>query len=149
MTNKTKIAIVLALILALMVAVPPKQTLKYHNPSIPNCLQVKLPQFSISKANAEGQSYTLAVLATAYWTHVGGHGIAADGNPAIAYHTLAVDPNVIPFGSRVHVPGIGWMLAHDTGGLIKGNRIDIAMESTEAAINWGIREVTITVIPPK
>lgn len=112
-------------------------------------MQIKLPKFEPSTAQAQQHHYILHVVATAYWTHVGGHGIAYDGNPAVAYHTLAVDPNVIPLGSKVHVPGIGWLLAHDTGSAIKGNRIDIAMESNRAALNWGRRELTITVIPPQ
>lgn len=135
--------------LALMVALPPRPTPKYQNPDLPKAMQFRLPTFETSAAEAQQHHYILHVVATAYWTHVGGHGIAYDGNPAVAYHTLAVDPNVIPLGSKVHVPGIGWMLAHDTGGAIKGNRIDIAMESNRAAIEWGRREVTITVIPPQ
>lgn len=101
-------------------------------------LQVKPPEFK-----------KLVVEATAYWyldpVDASGTGLAADGNPAIPYRTIAVDPNVIPLGSEVFVPGIGWCLAHDTGGAIIGNKIDIAMDSREAAFNWGRRSIEIQV----
>lgn len=149
MTKKQKVLVLLMLMLTLMVTLPPKQLPEYQNPDLPKSMQIQWPVFSQKVAKAEQHHYILHVIATAYWTHVGGHGIAYDGNPAVAYRTLAVDPNVIPLGSKVHVPGIGWMLAHDTGSAIKGNRIDIAMESNQAAINWGRKELTVTVIPPQ
>lgn len=51
-------------------------------------------------------------------------GQAADGRPAVPYRTIAVDPRVIPPGSRVYIPGFGIMDPHDTGGDIKGNRVE-------------------------
>ena len=149
MTKKQKVLVGLVLMLTLMATLPPKQLPEYQNPDLPKSMQIRWPTFSQNVVNAEQHHYVLHVVATAYWTHVGGHGIAYDGNPAVAYRTLAVDPNVIPLGSKVHVPGIGWMLAHDTGSSIKGNRIDIAMESNQAAIKWGRKELTVTVIPPQ
>lgn len=74
-----------------------------------------------------------------------GTGLAADGKPAIPYKTIAVDPNVIPMQSEVYVPDIGWCIAHDTGGAIKGNKIDIAMDSKEAAYQWGRRIVRVKI----
>ncbi len=47
--------------------------------------------------------------------------------------TIAVDPRVIPLGSRVYIDGYGEYIAEDTGSAIKGNRIDIYMDSHEAA----------------
>lgn len=93
--------------------------------------------------------YVLDVVATAYWVmdpvDASGTGLAADGKPAIPYKTIAVDPNVIPMQSEVYVPGIGWCRAHDTGSAIKGNKIDIAMESREAAYQWGRRIVRVKI----
>ena len=89
--------------------------------------------------------------ATAY-THVAvpgvadingtGDGITRSGLP-VAEGLIAVDPTVIPLGSHVWVEGFGVLLAADTGGAIKGNRIDIFMENRADAINWGRRKVTV------
>ena len=105
------------------------------------------------KNDAPPGSYKLNVQATAYWTHdpvdASGHGIAFDGTPAVAYKTCAVDPKVIPLGSKVYVKEFGWLRANDTGNAIKGNIIDIAMPSREAAWKWGRRNITVFVQPPK
>lgn len=63
---------------------------------------------------------------------------------------LAVDPKIIPLGSKVYVQypdGHGeYAVAEDTGGAIKGNRIDIAMSNREQAKNFGIRHVKVYVL---
>ena len=59
--------------------------------------------------------------------------------------TIAVDPRVIPLGTKVFVPGYGWARARDTGGYILGNRIDLWFPSSSECYNWGVRQVTITV----
>jgi 3D (Asp-Asp-Asp) domain-containing protein len=108
------------------------------------------------KEEAEKQSdgrYSLRVQATAYTAfepgQTSGTGLAYDGRPAIGYHTLAVDPRVIPLGSKVYVPGLGWFLAHDTGGAIKGNIVDVCLDTHSEAIQWGRRTVEVIVVPPK
>lgn len=93
---------------------------------------------------------TLVMESTAYWVmdpvDASGTGLAADGNPAIPYKTLAVDPDIIPLGTKVYVEGIGEMIAHDTGSAINGYIVDIAMESREAAFNWGRRMIEVTIL---
>lgn len=63
---------------------------------------------------------------------------------------IAVDPNVIPLGSRVYLEfpdGTGtYAVAEDTGGAIKGNRIDIAMSSVDKAYDFGIKNVKVYVL---
>jgi cystine transport system substrate-binding protein len=59
---------------------------------------------------------------------------------------IAVDPNVIPLGSMVEVPGYGIAIAGDTGGAIKGYKVDLHFKTTKEAINWGRRTVTIRVL---
>lgn len=59
---------------------------------------------------------------------------------------VAVDPNVIPLGTRLYIPGYGHALADDTGGAIRGNRIDLAFDSYEEAIQFGRREVTVYIV---
>ncbi|GAB2023068.1 3D domain-containing protein [Pseudolactococcus yaeyamensis] len=59
---------------------------------------------------------------------------------------VAVDPSMIPLGSMVEVPGYGIAIAGDTGGAIKGYKVDLHFKTTVAAINWGRRTVTIKVL---
>lgn len=60
--------------------------------------------------------------------------------------TLAVDPRVIPFGTRIYIPGYGVGVAEDTGGAVKGNVIDLFFETREEAIQWGRRNVTVYIL---
>ncbi|OGX80707.1 murein transglycosylase [Exiguobacterium sp. SH31] len=57
---------------------------------------------------------------------------------------IAVDPAVIPLGKVVQIEGIGQAIALDTGGRIKGNIVDLLVDTKSEAINWGRRHVTIT-----
>ncbi|HMM20779.1 MAG TPA: G5 domain-containing protein [Selenomonadales bacterium] len=84
--------------------------------------------------------------ATAYLPFDGStHGITASGIPA-RRGIVAVDPEVIPLGSRVYVPGYGLALAADTGGAIIGNRIDLCMENSNEAWGFGRRGVKVYLI---
>ena len=58
---------------------------------------------------------------------------------------IAVDPTVISLEENVYVEGYGQARALDTGGAIKGNRIDLYMNSTEAALSYGVRNVMVYV----
>lgn len=64
------------------------------------------------------------------------------GVPLTANYSIAVDPNVISFYSTVYINGQPYV-AHDTGGAIKGNRIDIYMDNHQDALNWGVRTVEV------
>lgn len=74
-----------------------------------------------------------------------GAGITATGIPA-TYGVVAVDPSVIPLGTRLYIPGYGEAVAADTGGAIYGNRIDLCMESYSEAMRFGRRSVTVYVL---
>jgi 3D (Asp-Asp-Asp) domain-containing protein len=56
---------------------------------------------------------------------------------------IAADPRVLPIGTQVSIEGLGRFLVADTGGAIKGTRIDIWMGSCQRAISWGRRKVVI------
>ncbi len=93
-----------------------------------------------------GYASMMAMEATAYLpTDGNGAGITAMGIPA-TYGIAAVDPSVIPLGTRLYVPGYGEALAADTGGAIYGYKIDLCMESYEEAMSFGRRTVTVYVL---
>ena len=75
----------------------------------------------------------------------GGSGMTATGIPA-GHGVAAVDPDVIPLGTRLFIPGYGEAIAADTGGAIVGNTIDLCMESYDEAIRFGRRNVEVYVI---
>ncbi|MBM7706121.1 3D (Asp-Asp-Asp) domain-containing protein [Chryseomicrobium aureum] len=93
---------------------------------------------------------TFQVEATAYTAYCTGcSGITATGinlraNPHLK--VIAVDPRVIPLGSRVWVEGYGEAIAGDTGGAIKGNKIDVFIPNQQQALNWGRKTVTIKIL---
>lgn len=59
---------------------------------------------------------------------------------------IAVDPRVIPLGTRLYVEGYGEGVALDTGGSIKGNRIDVFFTTRDEAIKWGRRSVKVHIL---
>ena len=103
------------------------------------------PQVQTSRG-AQRYSNALTMEATAYIPSDGnGDGITATG--MVAQHgVVAVDPSVIPLGSRLYIPGYGEAIAADTGGAIYGDRIDLCMDSYGEAMNFGRRYVTVYVL---
>jgi 3D (Asp-Asp-Asp) domain-containing protein len=59
---------------------------------------------------------------------------------------IAVDPSVIPLGSKVYVEGFGEAIAADTGSAIKGNRIDVFIPSKQDAIDFGVKKLKVTIL---
>ncbi len=89
---------------------------------------------------------TLYMEATAYLpTDGSGTGITATGMQA-QRGVAAVDPNVIPLGSRLYVPGYGMAVAADTGSAILGDKIDLCMEGYAEAIHFGRRIVKVYIL---
>ena len=98
--------------------------------------------FSAEKSKKTYKEYTLTVDAYSYcYTSRTATGTYP------SYGTIAVDPRVIPLGSKIYVPGYGWGTAQDTGGAIKGNKIDIWFPTQRQCYSWGIRTVKIKVVP--
>lgn len=60
--------------------------------------------------------------------------------------TVAVDPSVIPLGTRLYIEGYGYGVASDVGGAIKGNRIDLHFDSQAAALQFGRRAVQVYIL---
>ena len=95
---------------------------------------------AVAHAGAEQTAYRLKVDAVAY--HLPGN--TALGIP-VRKGVVAVDPRLIPLGTKLHVPGYGASIAADVGYAIKGRIIDVWMPSDAAARAWGRRTVVITV----
>ena len=85
---------------------------------------------------------TITFEATAYtWT---GNRTASGTWPAVG--TVAVDPKVIPLGTKLYIEGYGPAVALDTGGDIQGQIIDLYMDSYQECIEWGRRQVEVRVM---
>ena len=102
---------------------------------------------SSSQPSSDGKyKKTLSMEATAYsggtLTAMGLKPVRAPGGIS----TIAVDPSVIPLGSKVYIPGYGYAIASDTGGVIKGNIIDLYMNSHDECTSWGRRQVTLHIV---
>lgn len=87
----------------------------------------------------------LTVMATAYWPDPSwSNGYTATGVRA-GYGVVAVDPNVIPLGTHLYIPGYGQAVAADTGSAIIGDHIDLCYPTGWQAQDWGVQYVTITI----
>ena len=100
------------------------------------------PEAAATAPAASPTAGTRTMLADVVAYHLPGK--TASGLP-VGVGVIAVDPNVIPLGTRVFVPGYGPAVAADVGSAIKGNIIDLWMPSTAQALAWGRRSVTITI----
>lgn len=111
--------------------------------------QVKEAQ-PVSTTSEKPEGKTISVEATAYTA-------ACDGCSGVTYtgvdlnsdrnaKVIAVDPSVIPLGTKVYVEGYGYATADDIGGAIKGNRIDLHVPTKDEAYSWGRRTVNVTIL---
>ena len=76
--------------------------------------------------------------------------ITATGTTARAGRTVAVDPKIIPLGSRIYIEGLGERIAEDVGGGVKGQHIDVYIGTIPQAFAFGVRRGRVSVIePPK
>src|SRR5262249_35064554 len=82
---------------------------------------------------------TITVVATAYSPN----GTTASGLPT-GWGVVAVDPSVIPLGTRLTIPGYGDAVAADTGGAVQGATLDLRFPTEAAALAWGRRVITVT-----
>lgn len=100
--------------------------------------------------NSSSVAKEFYVEATAYTAYCSGcsgttaTGINLRANPDLK--VIAVDPRVIPLGSKVWVEGYGNAVAADTGGAIKGNKVDLFMKNKSDAYKWGRKKVRIKVL---
>ena len=101
--------------------------------------------YQIETTQSKGDYYKavgtkLDVEATAYT----GDTITSTGTVPKVGHTIAVDPSVIPYGTRVYIPEFDKVfVAEDCGSAIKGNKIDIFMDNEKSMNDWGRQNIEI------
>ena len=118
---------------------------KTITPMQPKVVQVGIREVEVSRSYDRVRE-VITMEATAYLpTDGGGDGITATGIRA-RHGVVAVDPNVIPLGTRVYIPGYGEAIAADTGGDIVGNRIDVVLEDYGSAMQFGRRTVDVYIL---
>ena len=124
----------------------PKQKLKLKKTAVKKVVKKTTPSRSTSGSVAK----ELTVSSTAYTAYCKGcSGITRTGlnlkkNPGLK--VIAVDPKVIPLGTKVHVEGYGYAVAGDTGGAIKGKKIDVFLPTQSKALKWGRKNVKIKIL---
>ncbi|CQR73956.1 Cell wall-binding protein [Sporomusa ovata] len=91
-------------------------------------------------------SRVLSMKASAYSAYDPGNGSYTYGGNLLRKGLAAVDPAVIPLGTRLYIPGYGYAIADDIGGAIKGQRIDLAFDNRREALNFGVQRVTVYVV---
>lgn len=129
-------------------AVQKQETKNTSKPVAP--AQAPKQQTKIVAENEPQVGKEMMVTATAYTAYCEGcsgttaYGIDLRANPHLK--VIAVDPKVIPLGTKVWVEGYGYAIAGDTGGAIKGNKIDVFIPSREQAMQWGRRTVKIKIL---
>ena len=128
-----RVAILPALVLTIALAVPAEAPTVIEAPgtSISEYRQIEAPEPEVMIFEATAYTWTGNRTATGTWPSRG---------------TIAVDPEVIPLGTRLHIEGYGEGIAEDTGGLIKGDIIDVYMESEDECWDWGRRTVEVRII---
>lgn len=102
---------------------------------------------SRGSGNVVKEFYVTSTAYTAYCNGCSGvttTGVNLRANPNVK--VIAVDPSVIPLGTKVYVEGYGYAVAADTGSAIKGNKIDVFFPSKTEAYRWGIRKVKIKIL---
>ena len=105
--------------------------------------QSQIDSITNKPSSSQDIDYTLDVKAYAYCTG----NITATGTKPTFGRTIAVDPTVIPYGTRVYIPEFDkTFIAEDCGGGIKGNKIDIYMNTKEECTNWGVRNITLYIL---
>jgi 3D (Asp-Asp-Asp) domain-containing protein len=93
----------------------------------------------------ESTAYTSGFQCTGKRPGDPGYGITASGMH-VQHGVVAVDPGVIPLGTRLYVEGYGFAIAADTGGAIRGNKIDVFMYNLSDALVWGRRPVNVYIL---
>ncbi len=91
-------------------------------------------------------SRSLVMRASAYSAQDPGNGSYTYRGNLLRKGLVAVDPSVIPLGTRLYIKGYGYAIADDIGSAIRGNTIDLAFDSRRDALNFGVQRVTVYIV---
>lgn len=121
-----------------------QQRLRPSESKAPQCPAVSTAQ---AKKDAGAHLGTFSVTAyTHYRDSSDGVNETATGTLPAVGRTVAVDPRVIPLGSRIYIAGIGERIAEDTGGKIKGKKLDLFLPSIQACLRFGVRRYEVRIL---
>ncbi|MFC2729006.1 MAG: 3D domain-containing protein [Centipeda sp. (in: firmicutes)] len=95
---------------------------------------------------SRGGGRSVYVSATAYSAYDPGNGNRTATGTPVRHGVIAVDPSVIPLGTRVFIPGYGEAVAEDIGGAIHGYRIDVAFDTHAEALMFGRQDLEIFIM---
>lgn len=117
-------------------------------------LAMKSGSWELLIAEADIEAEFIVTAYTANDPGMDGRGITATGTKVTYGRTIAVDPKLIPYGSRIFIPALqhwpnrGWFIAEDTGGAIKGYRLDIFIPDRNEALKFGRQKLKAYVYKP-
>lgn len=134
-------------VLVLLFILPFSTKLSYiHISNFESNLNIPKPVYPDKKQ--QNNYIELILEATAYTKSVEegtSDGITKSGVP-VRRGIVAVDPKIIPLGTKLYIKEYGEAIALDTGGAIKGNKIDLYMETKKEAFEFGRRKVKVQII---
>ena len=148
--NKKTIAILLAAVMSFTAAFTSSAQVKgisFHNnieqQEIVQTIELKSSDnYRVNKQMINNSKH-MRVGATAYTNDP----ITATGTKPTEGRTIAVDPKIIPYGTKVYIPQFDRVfIAEDCGSAIKGNRIDIYMNDYDRCMDWGVKTIDIYII---
>lgn len=148
--NKKTIAILLAAVMSFTAiftsSAQVKETSSHNNIEQQEIVQaIELKSSDIYRVNKEmiKNSEHMRVGATAYTNDP----ITSTGTKPTEGRTIAVDPRIIPYGTKVYIPQFDRVfIAEDCGSAIKGNRIDIYMDDYDRCMDWGFKTIDIYIL---
>lgn len=118
-----------------------------HEPPPPPPKIVQVSRSTPQPRQFEITAYDLSFASTGKRPGDRGYGITASGATVTPQHTIAADWSVLPKGTKVRIEGFeNTFVVQDTGGAIKGNRIDIYMPSYNDCISFGRQKLFVTVV---
>jgi len=105
-----------------------------------------LERAASTEFNPSRSGRSLTMSASAYTAYDDGNSHYTFGGSLVRKGIVAVDPNVIPLGTRLFIPGYGYAIADDIGGSIKGNKIDLAFDNRSEALQFGRQRIAVYIL---